>query len=533
MTAAVPNWDIVGPRSTDADLVRAASAGDRQAFAVMYDRYANRLHDFCCGMLADRDAAADCVQDAFCTAATCLGDLREPDKLRAWLYGIARHQAMRRIRDRRKEQLSDEVPELVSGDPGPETMAGRSELANLIAEAAGGLSDRDRSVLELAYRHGLDGPELAEALGVSQTNANTLVYRLRETIERSLGALLVARRARKTPNPCPELAAMLKGWDGQFTILMRKRISRHIESCQRCDQDRRRMVNPVALLGAAPVFIPAPDWLRDRTLNDIQLTCSGTGMMSAAPTRTAPTSRPHTPQPLSAPPVNGEPQPAYNEDDDVNKDDRAQRRLLLLVGLFVGIPLAVLSLTIAWAYLPNRAVNPSGVTGPVPPATNPAPVGPVTTALPPNAPPPAGPTVIRRPGTPVVAPPRAPAAPQVPNADTAPQPLPAQQPEVLAPEAAPAAPPPPLLPNVLAPQPPMPYILAPPPAPAAPPQPPLPYMLEPAPAPQPAPMLTPQPTVAPVPAPPPGPPPGLGDTGLIAPTTVVPAPDPALIPPPR
>ncbi|HKH53548.1 MAG TPA: sigma-70 family RNA polymerase sigma factor, partial [Mycobacterium sp.] len=240
MTAAVPSWDIVGPRSTDADLVRAAAAGDRQAFAVMYDRYANRLHDFCAGMLADRDAAADCVQDAFITAATCLGDLREPDKLRAWLYGIARHQAMRRIRDRRKEQLSDELPEVVSGEAGPDTMAGRSELSNLIAEAAGGLSDRDRSVLELAYRHGLDGPELAEALGVSQTNANTMVYRLRETIEKCLGALLVARRTRTTPNRCPELAAMLKGWDGKFTILVRKRIARHIESCHRCDQERRR-----------------------------------------------------------------------------------------------------------------------------------------------------------------------------------------------------------------------------------------------------------------------------------------------------
>jgi DNA-directed RNA polymerase specialized sigma24 family protein len=41
----------------------------------------------------------------------------------------------------------------------------------LIAEAAGGLSDRDREVLELSYRHGLAGPELAEALGVTPDNA--------------------------------------------------------------------------------------------------------------------------------------------------------------------------------------------------------------------------------------------------------------------------------------------------------------------------------------------------------------------------
>ena len=44
---AVPNWDIVGPSGTDAELALASAAGDRDAFAGIYDRYADRLHDFC------------------------------------------------------------------------------------------------------------------------------------------------------------------------------------------------------------------------------------------------------------------------------------------------------------------------------------------------------------------------------------------------------------------------------------------------------------------------------------------------------
>jgi hypothetical protein len=84
--------------------------------------------------------------------------------MRPWLYGIARNEALRCIRARRREQLSEEVPEMTSAEAGRDTLAARNELADLIAEAAGGLSDRDRSVLELACRHGLDGPELAEAL---------------------------------------------------------------------------------------------------------------------------------------------------------------------------------------------------------------------------------------------------------------------------------------------------------------------------------------------------------------------------------
>jgi DNA-directed RNA polymerase specialized sigma24 family protein len=66
----------------DAELVRAATAGDRGAFAAIYDRYADRLHDFCWSILRNRDEAADATQDAFLVAAERLGQLRDPERLR-------------------------------------------------------------------------------------------------------------------------------------------------------------------------------------------------------------------------------------------------------------------------------------------------------------------------------------------------------------------------------------------------------------------------------------------------------------------
>ena len=224
------------------------------------------------------------------------------------------------------------------------------QLASLVAEAAGGLSDRDRLVLELTYRHGLDGPELAEALGVSQSNANTLVYRLRDTIERCLGALLVSRRVQRNPARCPELAALLHGWDGRFTILMRKRISRHIESCPRCEQERRRLVSPVALLGGAPVFIPAPAWLRDRTMGEVGLTSSATGMATAV----SPALDTSRLQPAAASRAAG---PAPSEPTEASTSqpgaDEQKRRMPVLMGLLIGVPLVVLGITIAWLAIPE------------------------------------------------------------------------------------------------------------------------------------------------------------------------------------
>jgi RNA polymerase sigma factor (sigma-70 family) len=342
---AMPDWAAVG----DAELATAAAAGDRDAFACIYDRYADRLHDFCVGMLRNRDTAADCVQEVFLIAATRLGQLKDPEKLRPWLYSIARNEALRCIRGGGRERVYDEVPEAMSSEPGPEIMAARNELANLVAEAAGGLSDRDRSVLELSYRHGLDGPELAEALGVSHANAKKLTQRMRDTIEKSLGALLVSRRA---ANKCSELAAVLDGWDEQFTVLMRKRIARHIESCPVCDQERSRLVNPVALLGATPAFIPAPHWLRARTLEQVRLPAAGQNAHAASDS--------------DAMPVTG-----------------GRRRVLVAGAIVAAIVAAGLGLIIAGMVERNPVVSPANHTSSVPP--------------PPSAPPPRAPQVVTAP----------------------------------------------------------------------------------------------------------------------------------------
>ena len=261
----------------DATLARAAAAGSQKAFATIYDRYADRLHDFCVGMLRDRHAAADCVQDVFVTAASRLPQLREPERLRSWLYAIARNEALAVIRARRRELPSEELPETTNREPDLATLAARSELADLISDACGGLAERDQVVLELSYRQGLNGPELAEALGVTHGNANVLVERLRDTIARSLGALLVCRQVRANPDKCRELAALISHWDGQFTVLMRKRAARHIDGCPLCEEQRARMVTPAALLGAAPILVRAPGWLRQHTLTQ------STPLLSAAP----------------------------------------------------------------------------------------------------------------------------------------------------------------------------------------------------------------------------------------------------------
>jgi RNA polymerase sigma factor (sigma-70 family) len=261
----------------DAELVRAATAGDRGAFAAIYDRYADRLHDFCWSVLRDREEAADATQDAFLVAAERLGQLRDPERLRPWLYAVARSQAFRRARARSRVAPEEEMTDLPDPATGPEQAAQRSDLRQLVWNAAAGLSERDRALLDLHLRHGLEGAELGQAMGVDPGHADVLLSRLRDQVERSLGALLVARLGRAG---CPDLSQLLSDWDGRFSPLIRKRVARHVDACQVCSERRRTAASPLALLAAVPP-IPAPAYLRGRVLERIELSPTGDGARSA------------------------------------------------------------------------------------------------------------------------------------------------------------------------------------------------------------------------------------------------------------
>jgi RNA polymerase sigma factor (sigma-70 family) len=258
------------PRS-DAALVAAfLERGDRSAFAAIYDRYADSLYDTAVVLLRDRDEAADAMQDVFVTAAQRLGQLRDPSRLRAWLFAVLRNDVYRRSARRQRQRPTDPTAPgafdvAAVRDPHAEGDAViAAELAAVVDGAAGGLDDRDRMVLQLSVRQGLSGSDLAAALGVTPEQSHVLVHRMRERVERSLGAYLVARRGR---SDCADLAELLRSWNGTFDVLTRKRVARHVDQCAVCDTTRRKWA-VVPLLGATPA-LAAPIELRERILGRI------------------------------------------------------------------------------------------------------------------------------------------------------------------------------------------------------------------------------------------------------------------------
>ena len=253
--------------TADAQLVTAYLSGDRNALASIYDLYAPGLFDTAAAMLSDRHDAADMVQDVFCIAAERLNQLRDPDRLKPWLYAVLRNEVYRRTKKRKRttptDFQSETVPEVVAAfDSNAEGAAASfDELAELVRSAAAGLDERDRLVLELSVRQGLSGTDLADALGVSPEQSYSLVHRMRDRIEKSLGAFTVAKMGSQD---CKELAAIISGWNGEFSVLIRKRVARHIDECAICEKTRSKYA-PLALFGVAPAFL-LPIGLREKVL---------------------------------------------------------------------------------------------------------------------------------------------------------------------------------------------------------------------------------------------------------------------------
>ena len=257
---------------TDAALVEAARAGDRAAFGEIYERYADRVYGLSRTVVRRPEDAADVTHDTFVRAAERLDQLRDPSRLRPWLFSVARNEALQLIRRTAREDLDDgeSVPPVALATVAAEVEAvnllSAEELRDLVWDASAGLEDRDRVVLDLYVREGLEGAELGEAMGVSTDYAYQLTRRVRTRIDGALGALLIARLGRRE---CPELRELLADWDGTYTPALRRRVVQHVDRCETCSRNRSVLTSPAALFATIPL-LPVPFVVKGEVLAAIE-----------------------------------------------------------------------------------------------------------------------------------------------------------------------------------------------------------------------------------------------------------------------
>ncbi|MDP1793860.1 MAG: sigma-70 family RNA polymerase sigma factor [Acidimicrobiales bacterium] len=251
----------------DAELAVAAASGDRAALADIYDRYADSLHEMCRAVLHDAHEASDAVHDTFVIASTRLGQLRDPERLKPWLFAIARRESIRRSSKRARMRPShDEVLDVPVVD---DTAGGAiaDDAAALVWEAANALTERERAVLVLNVRQGLEGADLADAAGLPGPQTSVILSRAKTQLAGAVRCTLLLRNGR---TDCSELATIVPAAHRMLDGLTRKRVARHAQSCVICEPKWNASPDALGILAAAPL-LGAPAALKRRTLDDIEL----------------------------------------------------------------------------------------------------------------------------------------------------------------------------------------------------------------------------------------------------------------------
>lgn len=247
---------------TDEELAREASEGRQEAFAVLYERCFSRIYDFARRILRDEDDAADATQQTFLKAYVALQRAEEPPRIfRSWIFSIAHHEALDRVRRRRRtladgDELLATLPD-ASPESAPEREAERRDAARHVWRAVGGLRPEEQSLLLLNVREGLDAGEIASVLGKRRETVHVMLSRARDAFEDSFTALLLLARGRRD---CVELDAIRAA--GELSPRLRRRIRQHLSGCEVCQRNRRRFATAAEVLGAL-VPAPAPVLLRD------------------------------------------------------------------------------------------------------------------------------------------------------------------------------------------------------------------------------------------------------------------------------
>ena len=159
----------------DREVVAAIVAGDPAGLAEAYDRYATPLYSFCRSMLREPADAADAVQDTFVIAAPRMSGLRDPERLRSWLYAVARNECHRRLRAGSQHASIEEAPDVTDEAADVAADVERADLRALVRDALGGVGPTERDVLELQLRQGLSGGEVASVLGIAPIAALPLL----------------------------------------------------------------------------------------------------------------------------------------------------------------------------------------------------------------------------------------------------------------------------------------------------------------------------------------------------------------------
>jgi RNA polymerase sigma-70 factor (ECF subfamily) len=192
--------------------VEDARRGDKQAFSRLVQAYQRPVFNLTYRMLGNSEEAEDAAQETFLRAYARLGQYDPQMKFSTWVFSIANHHCIDRLRKRRATHISiDDNPvleNLQEETPQPEHHALDREQSMELQGLINLLEPEYRTPLVLRYWEEMSYEEIAETMGVTVAAVKSRLFRARQQLmalyERDQSEAAPPSKGRKPSRPQPQ-----------------------------------------------------------------------------------------------------------------------------------------------------------------------------------------------------------------------------------------------------------------------------------------------------------------------------------------
>ena len=195
-----------GVESSDAELVTQSLAGGRNAFRQFVVRYQTLICSLAYSATGSLTRSEDLAQETFLIAWKQLGELREPDKLRSWLCGIARNLNLRAIRGQQSDPVHraeplDAAHESPAVEPLPRDQIISQEEEAILWRSLERIPESYREPLILFYRERQSVEQVAQVLELSEDAVRQRLSRGRKLLHDEVTAFIEGALRQTAPGP--------------------------------------------------------------------------------------------------------------------------------------------------------------------------------------------------------------------------------------------------------------------------------------------------------------------------------------------
>jgi RNA polymerase sigma-70 factor, ECF subfamily len=192
-----------GQSMDEAALIRAAQAGDQDAFERLVRNYDQPVLRLAMNLLRSPEDAYDIYQEAFLRVYRNLDSFRFDCSFHTWLYRIVTNLCLDHLRKKKVRKTESAVVETEEGtidrldavaearaDGDPQRRLLSAELRGKIEEVLSTMTARERMVFEMRHYQGMRLRAIGEVLGTTEEAAKNCLFRATQKMRGALGEFL-------------------------------------------------------------------------------------------------------------------------------------------------------------------------------------------------------------------------------------------------------------------------------------------------------------------------------------------------------